>query len=114
MHHYRILYDTLSELPVVDVWEAPAESGSPFVFPIALRDRPVDVFARAMAERGVEVRSLMGGVIADQPAFAALDHDGLTNCRELGGRSCFVGIHQTLSTEAVRTVAGLLAEELGG
>lgn len=110
--NYRLLFDTLNGLPAVDVFPPPVASGSPFVFPFALRERPVEDFAMAMAARGVEVRSLMGGAIIDQPAFANLPNDGLRNCRALARRACFVGIHQTIEVEAMAQMAVLLQEEL--
>ena len=54
-----------------------ADSGSPAVFPITLTEGTVIELAVRLAERGVEVRSLMGGIVTKQPAFAHLHHDEL-------------------------------------
>lgn len=110
---YEVLYRALSGIAGVDVYPAPVGSGSAFVFPITLHARSVEGFARAMEERGVEVRSLMGGPIVDHPAYADVPHDGLRRCRELARRSCFVGMHQTLGTDSVAAMATLLREQLG-
>ncbi len=86
-------------------------SCSPFVFPIALREGDARPLVDRLLARGVEARSWMGGVIADQPAFRALPTDGLPRARALARRAFFVGIHQTLADEAVADVARILAEE---
>jgi len=110
--HYQMLFDALADLSSIRIRAAPTDSGSPFVFPIELLDRPVETFALAMESHGVEVRSLMGGPCVDQPAYTGVPHDGIAHCRAIARRSCFVGIHQTLPDGDVQTVAELLAQEL--
>jgi CDP-6-deoxy-D-xylo-4-hexulose-3-dehydrase len=106
--HYRIMVEALRGIPGLTVWDAPPDSGSPFVFPMVLERGDVPALARRLAGRGVEVRSLMGGAIADQPAYAQLETDGLRRCRDLSRRSFFAGVHQTLPEADVRAVAEIL------
>ncbi|MBU48953.1 MAG: hypothetical protein CL920_09665 [Deltaproteobacteria bacterium] len=103
--HYNILWEALRDCGSIEVYPALENNGSPFVFPITLKDKEVLEVSRSLAERGVETRNLMGGVIADQPAFQDLPTDGLQHCRALAKTSIFVGIHQTLTTEDVHDVA---------
>jgi CDP-6-deoxy-D-xylo-4-hexulose-3-dehydrase len=110
--HFDILYQALRDSPAVRVYPMPADSGTPTCFPITLRQGNVHELAQRLGERGVEVRSLMGGVITRQPAFQHLKHDGLARCQQLSEQSFFVGIHQTLPEEDVRDVAAILVEEL--
>jgi len=108
LRNFDILFEALQGR--AGVWTR--GDASPFVFPIALARGDVrDVTAR-LAERGVETRSLMGGSVADQPAYRHVPTDGLARCRALAGRSFFVGIHQSLPEEDVRAVARILLEEL--
>lgn len=111
--HYRRLYAALSPLSECRVYPLPEASGSPFVFPITLKNRSLPETAAALAERGVEVRTLMGGSIQRHPAYADLPNDGLANCRKMGESSFFVGVHQTLSSESIEQAANHLAEVLG-
>lgn len=115
--HHATLSAALAGIEGVRVHPAPANSGSAFVFPLTL-EAP-RFFATSVAElcprldaRGVEIRSLMGGVIQDQPAYAEVPDHGLERCRELARRSFFVGIHHTLEAGAVEAVASILREEL--
>jgi CDP-6-deoxy-D-xylo-4-hexulose-3-dehydrase len=107
--NYAILHDAIAGTPGVTVWPLPRNSGSPFVFPLAL-DEPsrVEPLCAALAEDGVEARSLMGGAITRHPAYAHLPNDGLARCRDLSARAFFVGVHQTLPEDDVRAVAHIL------
>jgi CDP-6-deoxy-D-xylo-4-hexulose-3-dehydrase len=109
---YETLYNSLRDIPRVRVYPRPETGGSPFVFPITLDLGSARDVARILKSRGVEVRSLMGGNIADHPAFRALPHDGLVNVSSMGARSFFVGIHQTLPRKDVVAVAKILREVL--
>ena len=111
--HYELLHRALRGVPGLRTWAAPAGSGSPFVFPFELQGRSIEPFAEAMARRGVEVRSLMGGPVVDQPAYSDVPHDGLRHCRALARGAGFVGVHQSLPLEDVVEVARLLRVELG-
>lgn len=109
--HYRSLLDALS--PVVVTRAAPDVGVTPFVFPVTVRGDDARNLIDRLLARGVEARSWMGGVIADQPAFRDLPHDGLPNARAIARRSFFVGIHHTLEPEAVEAVGRIVAEEAG-
>ncbi|MFO0950104.1 MAG: DegT/DnrJ/EryC1/StrS family aminotransferase [Isosphaeraceae bacterium] len=110
--NYGILWEALEGLPGLVVYPANPASGSPFVFPVSLPEGDVRALSERLAARGVEVRSLMGGAITQQPAYRDLSHDGLHNCRAIASQSFFVGIHQTLEEADVRAVGAILREEL--
>jgi CDP-6-deoxy-D-xylo-4-hexulose-3-dehydrase len=108
--HYHTLYNALFDHPSLRVWAAPEDTGSPFVFPINVREGdPEDITARLMAW-GVEARSLMPAVASWQPAFRDLPHDGLQWCTSLAATTFFVGIHQTLREEEVAEIGRLIDE----
>jgi CDP-6-deoxy-D-xylo-4-hexulose-3-dehydrase len=107
---YAILFDALADSPLL-TWAPPERSGSPFVFPFAVRGGSAEALASRLAARGVETRTLMGGPIADQPAYRGVANDGNANARELSRRSLFVGVHQTLPIDDVRAVAAILRDE---
>ena len=108
---YAILFEALAGKRDSVVYAPPEGSGSPFVFPFTVGGDAAPLAAK-LASRGVEARTLMGGAIVDQPAYAALANDGLARTRDLARRSLFVGVHQTLPLEDVRDVARILSEEL--
>ena len=105
--HYRTLLDACR--PPLRTFPLPDSGCSPFVFPFAHPDAPA-MSARLRA-RGVEVRTLMGGALVDQPAFAHLPNDGLVRCREVAATTRLLGVHQTLLDEDVAAVARILREE---
>ena len=109
--HYEILHARLAGHARLSVHSAPEHSGSPFVFPITVKEGDARDLAQRLMARGVEVRSLMGGVASGQPAFRHLPTDGLANCTHTAATSFFVGVHQTLAEEDVAAVAGIVAEE---
>ena len=112
--HYGILHEALADLDGVRVWAPPKNTGSPFVFPIALDDPlRVERVCQWLDARGVETRSLMGGAITRQPAYALLRNDGLKECQALSERAFCVGVHQTLPEVDVMAVGRLLREALG-
>ena len=79
----QILYEELKNVSAAQVYEMPAESGSPFVFPVRLRDTSslsVGKCMEILGNRGVEIRSLMGGTITEQPAYDSIPTDSLKNC----------------------------------
>ncbi len=110
--HHDILYQALRGVSAARVYPLPAGSGTPACFPITLRRGNVSELAERLAGRGVEVRSLMGGVVTRQPAFRYIPHDGLVHCKALSDRSFFTGIHQTLAEQDVRDVSRILVEEV--
>ncbi len=110
--HYETLFGALRELDGVTVHRAPVDSGSPFVFPVGCERHDVRQLAARLAERGVEVRTLMGGAITRQPAYRHLAHDGLRRTHRVAESSFMVGIHQTLPEADVADVAAILRQEL--
>jgi CDP-6-deoxy-D-xylo-4-hexulose-3-dehydrase len=110
--NYAILYEAVSGIPGVRVRSAPRGLGSPFAFPITVEDRPLDLVARRLRDRGVEVRNFVGGLVTQHAAFSAVPHDGLSRAKALFETSFIVGIHQTLVEPDVRDVAMILREEL--
>lgn len=113
---YGILFEALADVPALRVWAPPEGSGSPFVFPFALRDgSDASALASRLAARGVEARTLMGGCAADMPAFRDRVHDaGSERARRIARSTLFVGVHQTLPVDDVRAVASILREETAG
>lgn len=105
--HYQRLREATAEL--VSTWPPPEHGCSPFVFPF--RHPDMATLSARLRGRGVEVRTLMGGPIVDQPAFARLAHDGLRACRALAANTRLLGIHQTLAAEDVAAVSEILVDE---
>ena len=67
--------------------------GSPFVFPIRILDKQnlsVDKCMNILGEKGVEIRSLMGGTITEQPAYRHIPTDSLSNCLEISKEVRFI------------------------
>lgn len=64
--------------------------------------------------KGVEIRTLMGGVTNEQPAFKHISSDIFTETHKMAERTFFVGIHQTLPAEDVILVAMILKDSLAG
>ena len=110
--NYQILYDELKDVRNLKVWPAPEIGSSAFVFPIRLLDgRTIyDAFEILSAE-GIEIRTLMGGVSNEQKAFVEiLGSEVQKEAHDIAETTFFVGIHQTLPQEDVRTVAHKLKE----
>lgn len=113
--HYDILYRALKDFPPVRVYEQNPDSGSPFVFPITLKEElalALPQIELALAQSGVEIRTLMGGVITSQPAYRNLAHTNLSQSIKMSDSSFCLGIHQTLEKDAVSDVAAVLQEVL--
>src|SRR5258708_30286373 len=81
---------------------------SPFVFPIGVAPGQFASLTSEIIARGVEVRSLMGGAMHRHPAYQHLAHDGLKQCEALGGRSFFVGMHQSLEKENIERATAIV------
>lgn len=114
LRNYHILYEELKNEKNLKVWEAPQINSSAFVFPIRLLDGKTiyDAYEILSAE-GIEIRTLMGGVSNEQKAFCEqLGTEIQVNAHEVADTTFFVGIHQTLPEEDVRTVARKLKELL--
>lgn len=113
--HYDILFEALKDNPRVTLYPRDQSCGSPFVFPITLNGASGQAMAAvelALAARGIEIRSLMGGVITDQPAFRSLSKNNLSHSKNMADSSFCLGIHQTLQSDAVHAVAIILNEVL--
>lgn len=113
---YRILFAALQHLPQVRIYEEPAEGASAFVFPVTLCDgrRIQDVYP-LLAEEGIEMRTLMGGVSNEQAAFcgSVLSPELLPEAHLMAESTFFVGIHHTLPLADVHHVAARLRALLG-
>jgi hypothetical protein len=99
----------------VTVWPLVQDCGSPFVFPVQIRSESqeeITQIQRNIMAAGVEIRSLMGGGIHEQPAWSEVPHDGLKRCQAISKCSFFVGIHQTLPDKSVEAVGSILRSEL--
>ena len=114
LRNYQILYDELRDADHLRVWKTPNVNGSAFVFPVQLTDgRTIDDAYRILVAEGVEIRTLMGGVSNEQQAFVSLlGSEVQPHAHEMAKTTFFVGIHQTLPEEDVRTVAKKLKERL--
>jgi len=111
--HYEILYDTLQNLPNIRVWPMVKGCSSPFVFPIKVQDnQTVKQLLGEFEQRGVEIRSLMGGAISEQPAYSHIPTGKLDNCLDMSQTAFFVGVHQTLKEEDVKETAKILKDVL--
>lgn len=110
--HYDYLYGVLKHQPNIRVWEKPATGCSPFVFPIQLQSgKKIEDAYKTLCSKGIEIRTLMGGVVTKQKAFSELNTWGnLANAKSMSETTFFVGIHQTLSDEDIKYVAGNLSE----
>ena len=106
---YDLLYAALAGSTEVKVYPRDIQNGSPFVFPITLKNGSSAEAAAAFAKAGIECRSLMGGSMTRQPGFAHLPNDGTPNAERMAAQSFFVGIHQTLPMKDVEHVAAALA-----
>lgn len=112
-HHYQILYNKLKDANSIQVYEHPDIAGSLFVFPIRLKDdRNVEDAFESLSKNGVEIRTLMGGVINEQKAFDYIDQHVYENAHEMAEKAFFVGIHQTLSDAQVKEMANILFDYL--
>lgn len=111
MENYRLLSEALSDAKGAKLYPHPAIGGSVFVFPIKMTDgRTVDDAFRFFAPKGLEIRTLMGGVVNEQKAYADLSEKVYPNAHDMARRAFFVGIHQTLPAENIIKAADILSE----
>lgn len=106
--NYRLLYNALSKEPCLKVWPMPDDTGSPFVFPIYLNcNADINDIYKPLYDLGVEIRTLMGGATCEQAAYKGKLQfgDDQANAKHMAQKTFFVGIHNTLSEEAVASVA---------
>lgn len=108
--HYKTLYDALSENKNMRVYQQPDISGSPFVFPITLMNElNVKKAWELLSVKGVEIRTLMGGVSNEQPAFDWIGEGGVfEHAHKMADKTFFVGIHQTLTQNQIDDMAKIL------
>ena len=109
---YAILFEALKHVPTITVYAAPDNNCSPFVFAMTCHEKNAASIAAQLGALGIECRTLMGGVMGDQPAYQSLPSDGTPNARALAAQSFFVGMHQTLPEQDVRDMAKLTAGAL--
>lgn len=109
--NYDSFYEALKDVPSLKVWPTPDVNCSPFVFPIRLKNGMTvrDAYA-VLAEKGIEIRTLMGGAISEQEAF----HNMLAGtevpvAKEMADTTFFVGVHHTLPNEDVETAAQIIS-----
>ena len=89
--HYEILYEQLKDVSKASVYPMVEGCGSPFVFPVRIKDTSsvsVDKYMDILGKRGVEIRSLMGGTITEQPAYSSIPTDSLSNCLNISKEVC--------------------------
>lgn len=112
LRNYTILYEALKGHPALQVWPLPAIGGSPFVFPIQLVNgmNIADAY-RLLSAESIEIRTLMGGATCQQEAFRdKTTHDNQSKAIAMADNTFLVGIHHTLSEEAVKSVANQINE----
>ena len=115
LRNYNLLYEALKETDGIRVYPHPDCKGSLFVFPVQLTNgMTVKDAYEILRRKGVEIRTLMGGVTNEQPAFKHISSDIFTEAHKMAERTFFVGIHQTLPAEDVISVAMILKESLAG
>lgn len=108
--NYRILSECLKCVPALQCYQQPDIGGSLFVFPIRLLNgMTVRDAYDVLLPLGVEIRTLMGGVINEQKAFATLDTRRFPNAHEMAEHTFFVGIHQTIPHSDAEKMAAIIA-----
>lgn len=112
LRNYGILYDILKDNQNLRVWTLPNIGGSPFVFPIQLvNGMTIRDAYRLLSAETIEIRTLMGGATCQQEAFKGkITHDSQSNAIAMADNTFFVGVHHTLSEEAIRYVANKINE----
>lgn len=111
--HYDALFEALRSHAGIRLWNRPV-GGSPFVFPFqVLGGMDVETVHRRLADKGVEARKLMGGVLNQQPGFWNFKSGRLPNARALADSTLFFGIHQTLSETQTTVAANALLKIFG-
>ena len=97
--HYATLFNGLKGNKNLKLYPHPDISGSLFVFPVTLENGwNVNDAWKVLSEENLEIRTLMGGVSSEQPAFSHLSKQQYKNAHMMAEKTFFVGIHQTLSS----------------
>ena len=107
--HYATLYDGLKDNPNLNLYPHPDIFGSLFVFPITLKNGwNVHKAWEFLSAESLEIRTLMGGVSSEQPAFSHLSEQQYPSAHTMAEKTFFVGIHQTLSDSHVEEMAEII------
>lgn len=107
--HYATLYDGLKDNPNLKLYPHPDISGSLFVFPITLKNGwNVHKAWEVLSTESLEIRTLMGGVSSEQPAFSHLSELQYENAHTMAETTFFVGIHQTLDYNQVEKMVEII------
>ena len=113
LQNYQLLYEHLKDCVGIRVYPHPDSNGSLFVFPVQLTNGlSVGKAYEILRKKGVEIRTLMGGVTNEQPAFNHLSSKFFMEAHKMAEQTFFVGVHQTLPVEDVQAVARILKENL--
>ena len=81
------------------------------MFPVKITDgRTVDDAYLYCRQKGLEIRTLMGGVMNEQKAFAHLSQKVFPMAHDMAKHSFFVGIHQTLPMDNIIKMAQILTD----
>ena len=108
--HYATLYNGLKDNPNLKLYPHPDISGSLFVFPITLKNGwNVEQAWKVLSEEQLEIRTLMGGVSNEQPAFSHLSGPRCHNAHAMSESTFFVGIHQTLTDSQIDDMVELIS-----
>ena len=111
--NYNVLYESLKDADGIWVYPHPDCKGSLFVFPVQLTNgMTVRDAYKILRPKGVEIRTLMGGVTNEQPAFKHLSGEMFAEAHKMAEKTFFVGIHQTLPVKDVQAVATVLKGSL--
>lgn len=111
--NYNVLYESLKDADGIRVYAHPDCKGSLFVFPVQLKNgMTVRDAYKILRPKGVEIRTLMGGVTNEQPAFKHLSGEMFAEAHKMAEKTFFVGIHQTLPVKDVQTAATILKDSL--
>lgn len=110
---YEILYDRLSKIPNVKVWENTLNV-SPFVFPIQVSKHMFRPIVDAILADKLFIRTLMGGGIHLQPGFSHLANVNLKNTEYMSETTFFCGIHQSLTDDDFAKIVDILEKNLNG
>ena len=107
--HYLTLYEGLKENKNLKLYPHPDILGSLFVFPITLKNGwDVSEAWSVLSSEGLEIRTLMGGVSSEQPAFSHLSDRQYKNAHTMAEHTFFVGIHQTLNDSQVAKMVEII------
>ncbi len=109
--NYAVLYEALKSKKSIQVFPHPSAGGSMFVFPIKMKSgMTVKEAHKYFSSKGLEIRTLMGGVTNEQKAFSFISDTIYENAHEMAEHTFFVGIHQTITTSCIHEMAKIISE----